>query len=229
MNIAIIPARGGSKRIPRKNIKMFHGRPMISWSIQAAQKSQLFERIIVSTDDMEIADVAKEFGAEVPFIRPKELADDYAGTVDVMVHACNWVLEKGWKVDNVCCIYATAPFIQAKDLEVALSELVTGKWAYVFPATSFPVPIFQAFKGLNVGGTEMFFPEYRETRTQDIEEAWYDVGQFYWGDISSWMSSKKFFKEDSKFIKIPRWRSQDIDTLEDWEFAEKLAIALNRS
>ena len=158
MKIAIIPARGGSKRIPRKNIKLFNGKPMIAWSIEAAQASGLFDRIIVSTDDVEIADVAKQWGAEVPFMRPVELSNDYAGTTEVIAHATLWALDQGLKVDAVCCIYATAPFVQMDDLKRGLDALESGNWAYAFTVTDFAAPIFRSFKQTAEGGVEMFYP-----------------------------------------------------------------------
>jgi pseudaminic acid cytidylyltransferase len=158
MNIAIIPARGGSRRIPRKNIKMFCGKPMIAWSIEAAKASGLFGRIIVSTDDSEIAQVAAQWGAEVPFTRPVALSDDHAGTTEVIAHATQWVQDRGQAPDAVCCIYATAPFVQQKDLQRGLAALESGPWDYAFTATEFAAPIFRSFQQLCSGGLEMFFP-----------------------------------------------------------------------
>lgn len=223
MNIAIIPARGGSKRIPRKNIKVFCGKPMIAWSIEAAKASGLFDHIIVSTDDAEIAQVAQDYGAEAPFLRPADLSNDYAGTTEVIAHATRWALEQGWAVTAVCCIYATAPFVQVADIKRGLDVLESGDWAYAFSATDFAAPIFRSFKQAANGGIEMFYPEHFATRSQDLPDALHDAGQFYWGRPSAWLEEKMIFSQQSSPIIIPRWRVQDIDTQEDWERAEILA------
>lgn len=223
MKIAVIPARGGSKRIPRKNIKLFYGKPMIAWSIEVAKASGLFDHIIVSTDDAEIADIAKQWGAEVPFIRPEELSNDQAGTTPVIAHATQWALDQGLNVKAVCCIYATAPFIQTVDLKRGWEALNAGDWDYAFTVTDFAAPIFRSFKQAAEGGIEMFFPEHFETRSQDLPVALHDAGQFYWGRPQAWLEGKRIFDRHSKPIVIPRWRVQDIDTPEDWERAELLA------
>jgi pseudaminic acid cytidylyltransferase len=220
MKIAVIPARGGSKRIPRKNIKSFCGKPMIYWSIAAARTSGLFDSIIVSTDDAEISEVARKFGAEVPFIRPDELSNDYAGTTEVIAHATKWAIDQGYEIAAVCCIYATAPFIMVSDLKLGWETLKAGNWAYTFTVTDFPAPIFRSFKQAEDGGLEMFFPEYFSSRSQDLPTALHDAGQFYWGRPSAWLEEKRIFDRYSKPIFIPRWRVQDIDTPEDWLRAE---------
>jgi pseudaminic acid cytidylyltransferase len=220
MKIAVIPARGGSKRIPRKNIKGFCGKPMIAWSIEAAKNSGLFDRIIVSTDDAEIAEVAKQWGAEIPFERPDELSDDYAGTTEVIAHATKWALDQGFALDAVCCIYATAPFIQLDDLKRGWEALNSGDWNYAFTVTDFAAPIFRSFKQTAEGGIEMFFPEYFATRSQDLPVAFHDAGQFYWGRPAAWIEGKRIFDRHSKPVVIPRWRVQDIDTPDDWYRAE---------
>lgn len=219
-SIAVIPARGGSKRIPRKNIKDFCGKPMIAWSIEAAKASGLFDHIIVSTDDAEIAAVAKQWGAEVPFMRPAELSSDYAGTTEVIAHATQWALNQGWPVTAVCCIYATAPFIQLEDLRRGLSALESGDWDYALLVTDYASPIFRSFKQTAEGGVEMLFPEYFATRSQDLPTALHDAGQFCWGRPSAWIEGKRVFDLGSVPIVIPRWRVQDIDTEEDWLRAE---------
>lgn len=226
MKIAVIPARGGSKRIPRKNIKPFCGKPMIAWSIELAKASELFDRIIVSTDDAEIAEVAKCWGAEVPFMRPEELSNDYTGTTPVIAHATQWLIDQGEHISAVCCIYATAPFIQVNDLKQGCKELNSGNWDYTFSATDFAAPIFRSFKQSKAGGVEMFFPEHFTTRSQDLPIALHDAGQFYWGRPSAWLEGRRIFDEKSKPIIIPRWRVQDIDTLEDWQRAEILAAII---
>jgi pseudaminic acid cytidylyltransferase len=230
MKIAIIPARGGSKRIPRKNIRPFAGKPLIAYSIEAARKSGLFDRVIVTTDDEEIAAIAREYGAETPFVRPPELANDHATTVPVIKHAIEWVEAHLGPVELACCIYATAPFIQAAALRAAhdllLAQDVTG---YVFSATTFPFPIQRAFKRHPDGRVEMFHPENYNTRSQDLEEAYQDAGQFYWGSPASYRAGKIFFSTDSVAYVLPRHMVQDIDTPEDWQRAELMYDALRRN
>lgn len=227
MKIAIIPARGGSKRIPRKNIRDFCGKPMIAWSIEVARKTGLFDRILVSTDDAEIAQAAKDWGAEVPFVRPPELSDDHTGTTAVISHAIKWLHAQGQISSAVCCIYATAPFIQAEDIRAAYDKLEREGWQYVFPATTFGFPIFRAVEKQANGAVKMFFPEHFTTRSQDLPEALHDAGQFYWGLSSAWLENKRIFDQDSSMVILPRWRVQDIDTPEDWGRAEMLAKILN--
>jgi N-acylneuraminate cytidylyltransferase len=228
MRIAVIPARGGSKRIPRKNIKPFCGQPMIAWSIRAAIQSQCFDRIIVSTDDQEIAEVSKAHGAEAPFTRPAELSDDYTGTTPVIAHAINWINQDGEKASEVCCIYATAPFIQASDLQRGLQVLHSSGTDYAFSVTSFAFPIQRAIRMTSDQRVEMFQPEYFNTRSQDLEEAWHDAGQFYWGKARAWLDNKPLFSGAAPVI-LPRHRVQDIDTSEDWRRAELMFGALNQS
>jgi pseudaminic acid cytidylyltransferase len=220
MRLAVIPARGGSKRIPRKNIKQFGGIPMIAWSIQAALQSQCFDRLIVSTDDIEIADVARAHGAEVPFMRPSELADDYAGTIPVVAHAIEWQNQHGVTATDVCCIYATAPFVRASDLRSGLEILHSAGADYAFSVTSYASPIQRAFRVTAEQRLEMFYPEHFFTRSQDLEEAWHDAAQFYWGLADAWLALKPIFAPYSAPIMIPRERVQDIDTPEDWKVAE---------
>jgi pseudaminic acid cytidylyltransferase len=223
MKVAVIPARGGSKRIPRKNIKPFCGKPMIAWSIEVAMASGLFDRIIVSTDDAEISEVARQWGAEVPFTRPVELSNDHAATTEVVAHATQWILNQGCNLQAVCCLYATAPFVRTMDLKLGWEALESGNWAYAFTVTDFAAPIFRSFKQIPEGGIEMFFPEHFSMRSQDLPAALHDAGQFYWGRPSAWMEGKRIFGSHSKPIVIPRWRVQDIDTPDDWERAEILA------
>lgn len=220
MKIAVIPARGGSKRIPRKNIKPFCGKPMIAWSIEAARLSGLFERIIVSTDDAEIAEVSKQWGAEVPFMRPKELSNDYAGTTPVIAHATQWALDQGFDIEAVCCIYATAPLVQTDDLKLGWDTLNSGDWDYAFTAAEFAAPIFRSFKQTAEGGIEMFFPEHFTTRSQDLPVALHDAGQFYWGRPAAWLKNKRIFDRHSVPVIIPHCRVQDIDDWDDWKMAE---------
>lgn len=217
--IAIIPARGGSKRIPRKNIKEFYGKPLIAYSIQVALESKLFDKIIVTTDDEEIANVAKKYGANVPFIRPKELSDDFTGTGDVVKHALEWLKAKGKTFDYACTIYATAPLLQSKYLIEGYNALKESSAINAFSSTSMPFPIQRTFKVNDEGRCEMFTPEYYMTRSQDLEEAYQDAGQFYWTKIDQ-TSDEIMFGKDSIPIILPRYFVQDIDTLEDWKRAE---------
>ena len=220
MNIAIIPARGGSKRIPRKNIKLFGDKPIIARSIETALATKVFDRVIVSTDDDEIAEIAKRCGAEVPFVRPEDLADDYAGTTEVISHAIKWMINSGCNFKAACCIYPVAPFTQALDIVDGLKELEKGGWAFTFSAAEYSSPIYRSFNQIDGKGVEMLFPEYFFTRTQDLSVVYHDAGQFYWGLVDSWLQEKKIFEPHSKAIIIPRWRVHDIDTLDDWRRAE---------
>ena len=226
MKVAVIPARGGSKRIPRKNIKEFCGKPMIAYSIEAALQSGCFDKIIVSTDDSEIAQVAKSYGAEVPFIRPKELSNDYTGTIPVIRHAIEWLVEQGVDTNLVCCLYATAPFVTAEYLQQGLQQLEDNNAAYAFTVTSYAFPIQRAIKLNPELGVEMFDANNFNTRSQDLEEAWHDAGQFYWGRVDAWLTEKIIFGAESTPVILPRHRVQDIDTPEDWERAEWLFKAL---
>jgi pseudaminic acid cytidylyltransferase len=230
MNVAIIPARGGSKRIPRKNVREFCGKPLIVYSIQAAKNSGLFDHVIVSTDDDQIRDIANQYGAETPFVRPPELANDHATTVPVINHAVSWVQQHLGKVDHACCIYATAPFIQAKSLRESYEMLISKKvGGYVFSATTMPFPIQRSFKVKSDGFVEMFEPHNYNTRSQDLEEAYQDAGQFYWGSAETYNSEKIFFSTDSMAYELPRHMVQDIDTQEDWCRAELMYEALKKN
>ncbi|MDY0273693.1 MAG: pseudaminic acid cytidylyltransferase [Advenella sp.] len=226
MKLAIIPARGGSKRIPRKNIKPFGGKPMIAWSIEAALKSDCFDHIIVSTDDQEIADIAIKHGASVPFIRPAELSDDQTGTIPVIRHAIDWFNQQGNSVEQACCLYATAPFVQAKDIRQGLEALQQHQCDYAFSVTSYAFPIQRAIRLNGNGRVEMFNPEHFYTRSQDLEEAFHDAGQFYWGQAQAWLDGRVIFTPNSVPVLLPRHRVQDIDTLEDWVRAEWLFKAI---
>ncbi|MCG9790053.1 pseudaminic acid cytidylyltransferase [Vibrio mediterranei] len=223
MKIAIIPARGGSKRIPRKNIKLFHGKPMIAYSIEAALKSGCFDKVIVSTDDQEIAEVAKQYGAEVPFIRPDDISDDHATTMDVINHGLEWYKNQGVEVEYLCCIYATAPFIKPEDIKTGYKVLANDEDVlFTFSATSFSFPIQRAIKLDEHRRVSMFEPKNELIRSQDLEEAYHDAGQFYWGRKEAFLKKSNMFSSHSKAILLPRTRVQDIDTPEDWDFAEAL-------
>ena len=226
MRLAVIPARGGSKRIPRKNIKPFCGKPIIAWSIEAAHQSGCFDEVIVSTDDLEIADVARHWGAGVPFIRPAALADDHTGTIPVVRHAIEWFQQAGRQPSQVCCIYSTAPFVQVDDLRRGLDLLLNNLCSYAFSVTSYPFPIQRAIRITEQGRVEMFYPEHSNTRSQDLEAAWHDAGQFYWGESKAWVDDLVLFSSSSVPVPLPRHRVQDIDTPEDWLRAEWLFKAM---
>lgn len=226
MNVAVIPARGASKRIPGKNVREFAGRPMIAHSIAAALQSGLFARVIVSTDDEAIARVARAHGAEVPFMRPAKLSDDHATVTEVMGHAAQYLMDHE-EVSAICCIYATAPFLRLDDLRQGLAVLQAGDLQYVFSATTYAFPILRSFTEKPEGGLEMFFPEHFLTRSQDLPEALHDAAQFYWGRPEAWSTGTTVFGSRSAVIRIPRWRVQDIDTEEDWARAESLARTMD--
>jgi len=217
--IAIIPARGGSKRIPRKNIKLFHGKPLVAYSIEVALQSELFEKVVVSTDDEEIAKIAKEYGAEVPFLRPKELADDFTSSGDAVNYTLTQLQKQGEAYDFLCSIYATAPLLQVKYLREGLEKLKRSDAHIAFSVTSMPFPIQRTFKITKEGRCEMFTPEYYASRSQDLEEAYQDAGQFYWENLHN-EGGKIAFSKSSIPIVLPRHLVQDIDTLEDWKRAE---------
>lgn len=222
MKIAVIPARGGSKRIPRKNIKSFCGKPMIAWSIEVAKSSGLFDHIIVSTDDEEIAETAKKYGAEVPFIRPAELSDDFVGTGAVVKHTVEWVIKNLNRPEYVCTIYATAPFIRKLDLVNGFNLLIEEGSQLAFTVTSFPFPIQRAVKINNKQRVSMFQPEHYMSRSQDLEDAYHDAAQFYWAETNAVLNDVSAFSLDATALILPRYRVQDIDTLEDWKRAEHL-------
>ena len=227
MKIAVIPARGGSKRIPRKNIKNFCGKPMIAWSIEAAKECGLFDHIFVSTDDAEIAEISKSYGASVPFLRPNELSDDFTSTGEVVSHAYTWCENNIGDIDFVCCIYATAPFIRSTDIKDCFLKLINTGADIAFTATTFPFPIQRAIKLNTSNRVEMFQPEHLMTRSQDLEPAYHDAGQIYWSSDTAVKSGKKAFSTDATVLILPRYRVQDIDTPEDWEQAEYLFKAIN--
>ncbi|RXJ77272.1 pseudaminic acid cytidylyltransferase [Arcobacter sp. F155] len=229
--IAIIPARGGSKRIPRKNIKDFHGKPLIAYSIEVALRSKLFDKVIVSTDDEEIASIAKEYGAEVPFLRPEELSDDFTGTADVVNHAIGYLESKDEYYEYICTIYATAPFLQKKYIIEGYESLKNSDAINSFSSTSMPFPIQRTFKLNKDGRCEMFMPEHYMTRSQDLEEAYQDAGQFYWTNRIRQKKSinTMIFSDISIPLILPRYLVQDIDTLEDWTRAEYMYTALKQN
>ena len=226
--VAIIPARGGSKRIPKKNIKLFHGKPLIAYSIEVAIKSKLFDKVIVSTDDEEIAKIARSYGADVPFLRPKELSDDFTGTGAVVNHAIEFLKQNEEKIDFVCTIYATAPFLFVNYLIEGFEKLKNSNAKNAFSCTSMPFPIQRTFKITQNERCEMFWSENFTKRSQDLEEAFQDAGQFYWTNLNI-KSNEIIFGKDSIPIVLPRHLVQDIDTLEDWIRAEFMYEALIKS
>jgi len=220
MRLAVIPARGGSKRIPRKNVREFCGRPMITWSIEAARQSGCFDKIVVSTDDDEIAAVSVAKGAEVPFRRPANLSDDYTATSPVVAHAIQWCSDAGITPEYVCCLYATAPFVEPVDIVEGLRQLEGRDADFAFSVTRYPFPIQRAVRITGSGRVSMFQPEHLLTRSQDLEEAYHDAGQFYWGTAAAWLENRPVFSPNSSAVILPRHRVQDIDTPEDWQRAE---------
>lgn len=227
MKLAIIPARGGSKRIPRKNIRLFGGQPMISWSISAAQSSKCFDRIIVSTDDPEISEVSRAYGAEVPFLRPTELSDDYCSVASVIAHAIEWQNRFGERVSEACCICATAPFVRSEDLQRGWDVMHRSGAQYAFSVTSYAFPIQRALRITTEERIAMFEPNNYSRRSQDLEGAWHDAAQFYWGRAEAWLTKLPLFSEVAAPVALPRYRVQDIDTLEDWVRAELMFRVMN--
>jgi len=223
MKIAIILARSKSKRIPNKNIKVFNGKPMIYWPITAVKKSKIFDHIIVSTDSERIAKIAKNFGAEVPFLRNKKLSNDFTGTTKVISNIAKWLNKKYQKPKAICCVYACAPFIKSNDINDAYKKLKTGKWDYVFSASLFNQQILRSFGFNKKGGVNMLFKKNYNKRGQDLKKnIAYDAGQFYWAKNNTWEKCKKIFSLKSSVILIPYWRSIDINTMHDWRLALKL-------
>ena len=223
--LAVIPARGGSKRIPRKNIKPFAGKPMLLYAIDAARASGLFGHIVVSTDDEEIAELARAAGAVVPFMRPVELSDDITPTVPVVAHAIRECAARGMAADHVCCIYPGVPLLDPADLQQAFELLQRTSSAYVFPVTTFPSAVQRALLRDADGATRPMYPEFASTRTQDLEPAFHDAGQFYWGLARSWLAGLNIH-QSGRTIVLPQWRVVDIDTPADWQRAEALYQAL---
>jgi pseudaminic acid cytidylyltransferase len=227
VNVAVIPARGGSKRIPRKNVRDFRGKPILAWPIEAARASGCFGRIVVSTDDDEIAAVATRHGAEAPFRRPPELSDDHATTLAVIAHAVEWLRADGAGAANVCCLYPTAPFVLPDDLRRGLALLEESGADYVFTCTSYDFAPERALRRDAAGRIAMVHPEHENTRSQDLPERFHDAGQFYWGMARAWAERRAIYGPRSLPLMIPRWRVQDIDTPEDWIRAELMHRALS--
>lgn len=226
-SICIIPARGGSKRIPRKNIKLFRGKPLIGWVIEIAKKSDCFDEIFISTDDLEIANYSKALGAKIPFLRPKKLSDDYASTMDVMKYMVRKLIKSDEDIKYICCMYATAPLIIKSDLIASLEIIKKEKSDQIlFGVTTFDYPIQRAVVLDNKNNSSFLKKEFLYSRSQDLQETFHDAGQFYWGNVNAWLNTKSILN-GGKAFKIPRWRVQDIDVLEDWIRAENIHKQLN--
>ena len=217
MKIAVIPARGGSKRIPRKNIKYFCGKPMIAYAITAAKTAAIFDHIVVSTDDLEISKIALSYGAEVPFVRPPELADDYTPTVAVICHAIQKINAIFGEASLICCIYPAVPLIDFLDLSLSLELMLRTKSQSCMPITKFNSAPQRALKKDRDGNIHFMYPDFKMTRSQDLEDVYYDIGQFYWGTIASWANNSV---SNGVGYEIPNWRVVDIDNINDWKRAE---------
>ncbi len=224
MNIAVIPARGGSKRIPRKNIRPFGGKPMMAYAIEAARASGLFEHVVVSTDDEQIASVAQACGATVPFMRPAELSDDQTVTVPVIAHAAQWFVDQGQAPQAVCCIYPCVPLLRAEDLRGAYALFMQRDAAYVYPVVAFHSSPWRGMTKPDDGPMKFVYPEYELSRTQDLPRCFYDAGQFYWGKTGSWTSGLRMHSNGHGY-EMPAHRVVDVDTPDDWQRAEMMAKA----
>jgi len=217
-NLCIIPARGGSKRIPRKNIKDFKGKPMIAWAIETAIKSNLFDEIMVSTEDAEIAEISQKHGAKVPFLRSKKNSDDISGTEDVLIEVLNQYKFMGKLFDHVCCIYPTTPLMTPERLFEAKVKLIDGNFDTVFAVLKYSHPVQRSLKNHH-GKIKIVWPEYIDYRTQDLEAYYHDSGQYYWFKTDRFLERKVLFTENTSFIELTEFEAQDIDNFEDWEMA----------
>ena len=228
MRIAIITARGGSKRIPRKNIKLFCGKPVIQYSIEAAIESEVFDKVMVSTDDFEIAEISKKYGAEVPFMRSNKTADDYATTADVLFEVLSEYEKRGYTVEQFCCIYPTAPFITAEKLRKGMDLLRQNQVDSVVPVVKYSFPPQRSFV-VKEGILRMTSPEFVNTRSQDLEAVYHDCGQFYCVNTESFKKQKKVYMEKSLPFIFPETEVQDIDDETDWKIAEmKYELMISR-
>lgn len=221
-NLCVIPARGGSKRIPRKNVKSFLGKPMLAYSIETALATGLFDEIMVSTDDDEIAEVAKQFGAKVPFMRSKETASDFATTADVLKEVIAKYKEEGKIFDNFCCFYATAPLVQSKDVVSAFKRLQQSDFTVVYPVVQFSYPIWRCLDMEDDGAMTRHWPEYDQSRSQDLPKEYHDTGTFYWYKTKDWLAGIKKMGG----IEVDETTIQDIDTETDWKLAEMKYLLL---
>jgi len=227
VRVALVPARGGSKRIPRKNVRPFRGVPLLRRTLDMLLTADVVDRVVVSTDDDEVADVAAAAGAEVPFRRPAELADDHTGTRPVVQHAITELEREGPPLGPVCLVYPAAVFVQPHDLRTALDRLTSSGADFVFSATTYGAPVQRALRLRPDGSVEMLHPEHAGTRSQDLDEAVHDAGQFYWGRRDAWLQDGSVLRAHSLAHVLPRWRVQDIDTPEDWHRAELLHRVLD--
>lgn len=218
--LCIIPARSGSKRILKKNIKPFLGKPIIAYAIEAALVSNLFDEVMVSTDDLDIAKIAKKYGATVPFLRSEKNANDYATTIDVIDEVITWYENNGKIFKTTCCLYATAPFVTDKTITSAYKILINNQFDTVFPVMNFSFPIQRALKIDSNNKMKLFQPKHLNSRSQDLEKAYHDAGQFYWFYTDKIILNKKLWTDNTGVIVIKESEGQDIDTIEDWKLAE---------
>jgi len=228
MNVAIIPARGGSKRIPRKNLKNFCGKPMITYAIKAAKESGRFDRIVVSTDDSEIAEVAKQEGAEVPFLRSADLSCDHAGTLAVVNDGIRRLLSSGVGLGTIACIYPTVPLLDGVTLNRAFDTFLESPKSFLLAATAFDYPVQRGFRFSQEEGLQMLYPDEYETRSQDLPVIYHDAGQFYLASESTWLESERIYNANSRLFLMNKRQVCDIDTPEDWEWAEFLYRSWSR-
>ena len=221
--LAIIPARDGSKRLPGKNIKILGDKPLIAWTIIAAQGSSYIDRIIVSTDSKKIASISKRCGAEIPFRRPKFISDDYTSGASVITHSVKFLIKEGYQFDYVCCVYPPNPFLEISDLKKGFKKIKSKKFNYVFSATLYRFPFFRSFTFSRSKGIKVLFKNKINHRSQDLKQIICDAAHFYWGRKEAWLQEKKLFAKGSDIIMIPECRYHDIDTLENWKLAEKFS------
>ena len=219
--VALILARGGSKRIKGKNFKKFKGEPAISSTIKKLKKSKIFNRIIVSTDSSKIMKISRKAGAEIPFKRPKNISGDYIPDRPVIKHCIKFLNDRNYKFGFLCCVYPINPFLRISDLKKGLLKVKRKKAGYVFSAVKYQFPFFRSFIFLK-RKMKMIFEKYYKKRSQDLKQIFCDAGQFYWGSKKTWINEKKSLSKNSDIIKIPQWRYHDIDTPEDWKKAEKI-------
>lgn len=226
-SICIIPARGGSKRIPRKNIKPFWGKPIMAYSIEAALKSGIFDDVMVSTDDEEFAEVANKYGASVPFLRSDATSNDYATTVDVLLEVIETYKQRGMEFDTICCLYSTAPFVTSERLKEAHSKLSDNVDA-CFTMVEYSYPIQRSLRINEVGQVEMKYPDYLKSRTQDLEKVYHDAGQFYFLKTKTLIEEKTVWCKHTVPLVLSELEVQDLDTLTDWQLAEMKYALLHK-
>ncbi len=229
MRVAVIPARGGSKRIPRKNIRPFAGKPIIAWPIKAALSSGLFDQVVVSTDDAEIAEVARGAGASVPFMRPRNLSDDYADTKSVVCHAISELKLETEPEVQVCCIYPTSGFADARLLNEGLEKLIRNNCKFVLSITSVDPSVYRSFTKAADDRITMLFPDNYAKRTQDLPGLYCDAAQFYWATVAAWQSDLNIFGADSIGVFLDPSRVQDIDNEPQWLVAERIFEEYSKS